>query len=86
MAGVQVQTILMDYATFEEYEQYGAWTDEKGKPLPCAPRRQLPALTPGERDLYQLLTEPAWTRVRRIEQERIPLRVGAERLSALVAK
>jgi Uncharacterized protein conserved in bacteria C-term(DUF2220) len=45
-----------------------------------------PALTPSERDLYQLLTDPAWTRVRRIEQERIPLGVGAERLYALAAK
>ena len=86
IAGIHVQTILMDYATFEEYEQYGAWTGEKGKPVPCSPRRQLPALTPDERDLYQLLTDPAWTRVRRIEQERIPLRLGAERLYALVAK
>lgn len=56
----------MDYATYEEYEQYGAWTDEKGKPVPCSPRRQLPARTPSERDLYQLLTDPAWTRDRRI--------------------
>ena len=86
IAGIHVQTILMDYATFEEYEQYGAWTGEKGKQVPCSPRRQLPALTPDERGLYQLLTDPAWTRVRRIEQERIPLRVGAERLYALVAK
>lgn len=72
----------VDYATYEAYEQYGAWTDDKGKPVPCSPRRQLPALTPGEQHLYQFLIDPEWTRVRRVEQERIPLRVAAARLDA----
>ena len=80
--GIDVDSMLMDYATYEAYEQYGAWTDEKGKPVPCSPRRPLPALTPDEHLLYLHLTDPAWSRVRRVEQERIPLQVAAERLAS----
>jgi hypothetical protein len=76
--------MLMDYATYEAYEQFGAWTDEKGKPIPCSRRRKLPALTPAEKDMYEMLTDPASTRVRRVEQERIPLEVAAEHLRALL--
>jgi hypothetical protein len=81
-AKVNVTTILMDYATYEAYEQYGAWTDDKGKPLPCSPRRNLPLLTAEERYLYLRLTDPAWSRVRRVEQERIPLLVACQHLLA----
>lgn len=80
--GIGVDTMLMDYATYEAYEQYGAWTDEKGKPVPCSPRRPLPALTPDEHLLYLHLTDPAWDRTRRVEQERIPLPVAAECLAS----
>jgi hypothetical protein len=80
VAGVNASTMLMDYATYEAYEQFGAWTDEKGRPVPCSPRRALPELTPAEHMLYLHLTDPAWARVRRVEQERIPLHVAAERL------
>jgi hypothetical protein len=74
--------MLMDYATYEAYEQYGAWTDEKGRPIACSPRRALPELTSDEHQLYMHLTDPAWIRVRRVEQERIPLHVAAERLAS----
>lgn len=72
----------MDYATYEAYEYYGTWTEDKGKPIPCSPRRHLPALTSAERLLYLHLTDPAWDKVRRVEQERIPLHVAAERLAS----
>jgi hypothetical protein len=85
-AGISVDTMLMDYATYETYERFGAWTDEKGKPIACSRRRKLPALTPAEQHLYQLLTDPSSTRVRRIEQERIPLEVAAEHLGELLKK
>lgn len=85
-ARVNVETMLMDYATYEAYEQFGAWTDEKGKPIPCSRRRKLPALTLAEQDMYQMLTDPSSTRVRRVEQERIPLEVAAEHLDALLRK
>jgi hypothetical protein len=42
-AGVNADTILMDFATYETYEQYGAWADDKGRPVTCTPRRNLPA-------------------------------------------
>jgi len=81
-AGVNASTMLMDYATYEAYEQYGAWTDEKGRPVPCSPRRTLPELTPKEHLLYLQLTDPTWARVRRVEQERIPLHAAAECLAS----
>jgi hypothetical protein len=80
--GIDVETMLMDYDTYEAYEHYGAWTDERGRPVPCSPRRPLPALTQDEHSLYLHLTDPAWDRVRRVEQERIPLHVAAERLAS----
>lgn len=76
-AGVRVQSMLMDTGAFESYEQFGTWTDARGVTLPAAPRRHLPHLTDAERALYEQLTDPAWTRVRRVEQERIPLSVAA---------
>jgi hypothetical protein len=81
VAGVHATTILMDYTAYETYERYGAWTDDKGKPIPCSPRRSLPALTSEEHQLYLHLTDPAWTRVRRVEQERIPLHVAVAHLA-----
>ena len=86
VAGVNVDTMLMDYTTYEAYEHFGAWTDEKGKPIPCARRRKLPALTPTEQHMYQMLTEPSSKRVRRVEQERIPLEVAAEHFGVLLKK
>jgi hypothetical protein len=86
VAGINADTMLMDHATYEAYEQFGAWTDEKGKPVPCSRRRKLPALTPAEQDIYQMLTDPSYKRVRRVEQERIPLGVATEHLGALLKK
>jgi len=36
----------MDYATYQAYEQYGAWTDDKGKPVPCSPGGSCPCWHP----------------------------------------
>lgn len=79
--GVRARTILMDYAAYETYEQYGARTDEKGRPLPCRPRRNLPLLTPGEELMYLHLTDPDWDRARRVEQERIPFDAALRELA-----
>jgi hypothetical protein len=86
VAGINADTMLMDHATYEAYEQFGAWTDEKGKPVPCSRRRKLPALTPAEQDMYQMLTDPSYKRARRVEQERIPLGVATEHLGSLLKK
>jgi hypothetical protein len=39
-------------------------------------------LTSDEHLLYLHLTDPAWKRVRRVEQERMPLHVAAESLAS----
>ena len=76
LAGIPVQTILMDQNAYDEYEQFGTNTDERGKPLPCRPRKACPTLDQAEREVYENLTTPTWERYRRVEQERIPLDVA----------
>jgi hypothetical protein len=75
-AGLAVQTILMDLPTFEEYERFGTSTDARGNPIGMPVRQNLIRLTDSERAVYDKLTAPEWTRVRRVEQERIPLEVA----------
>lgn len=72
-AGVHAASMLMDMATFEAYEQFGTNVDRRGNRIPPGSRRDLPHLTDAERAMYHALTDPAWTRHRRLEQERIPL-------------
>jgi hypothetical protein len=83
--GIQTRTILMDRPTYTEYERFGAWTDERGNPIKCSPRKALTCLTSAEQDLYLDLTDPGWTRVRRVEQERVPLEVAVTLLTELVS-
>lgn len=72
-AGLAVHSMLMDIDTYERYEAFGSWTDQAGRQLGPSPAKALPWLTDNERELYRSITDPAWTRVRRIEQERISL-------------
>jgi hypothetical protein len=76
--GLPVTTILMDSDAYTAYERYGAWTDDRGNPIPYSPRKDLNHLTPAERAVYDALTDPTWPRTRRIEQERIPLEVALQ--------
>ncbi len=85
-AGLPVVSILMDVATYEVYEAFGTWTDPKGVALTAAPRRQLPHLTGAELELYERLIDPGWRRVRRVEQEKIPLDVARSALDATVSE
>lgn len=78
--GVPAASMLMDRATFEQYERFGTSLDRRGAALGPSQWRDLPHLTAEERAMYDALTNPAWTRRRRIEQERIPL---ADALAAL---
>ena len=78
--GVPAVSMLMDLVTFERYERYGTSLDRRGTPLGPGTRRDLPHLDAAERAMYHALTDPAWKRHRRIEQERIPL---ADALAAL---
>lgn len=84
-AGLDVHTIFMDLPSFEAYERFGATADAHGDPLGLPQRKSLPLLTGPERELYTHLTDPNWTRVRRVEQERIPLGVAAEAVLGLVS-
>jgi hypothetical protein len=72
-AGLPVRTVLTDLPTYDAYECFGTTTDARGKPLKASPGKNLPLLTTEEKALYERLTDPGWNRVRRIEQERIPL-------------
>jgi len=81
-SGVPATSILMDEPTYEHYEHYGTFVDHRGRPIPCAARKALPELADHERDIYHKLTDPEWTRVRRIEQEKIALTDGLARVLA----
>ncbi len=84
-AGLPVTGVLMDLATYERYEQFGTSTDARGNPLTAAACRLLGHLTDAEQELYECLTDPSWTRYRRVEQERIPLSVAADAVQAQLA-
>lgn len=71
--GLPVTSVLMDLPTYQSYERYGTSTDARGRLIPPGNRRPLPHLTSDERQLYDHLTDPAWTHYRRVEQEKIPL-------------
>ena len=66
--------MLMDLVTFGRYERFGTSLDSHGTPLGPGTRRDLPYLDAAERAMYYALTDPAWKRYRRIEQERVPLK------------
>jgi hypothetical protein len=72
-AGVPATSMLMDMATFERYEQFATSLDRNGTLLGPGNRRSLPHLTIDERAVYEALSDAAWQRHRRLEQERIPL-------------
>lgn len=72
----------MDEATYVRYEQFGTFVDSRGRPIPCSPRKTLTELAVHELAVYHQLTDPEWTRVRRIEQEKIPLADGLAAVSA----
>jgi hypothetical protein len=84
-SGVPVSTILMDLDAFHTYERFGSSTDARGNPLAVSARKNLGWLTGPERALYKQLTDPDWARVRRVEQERIPLMVALAAVTADMA-
>lgn len=81
--GVPAVSMLMDPATYERYERFGTSLDRRGNPLGPGTRRDLPHLEIAERSMYHALTDPAWKKYRRIEQERIPLMDALDALRAL---
>jgi hypothetical protein len=79
---VPVTSILMDPHTYDTYEVYGTNTDHNGILLKPGSPKPLPHLTPDERSVYNRLVDPALRSHRRIEQERIPLQVALDTLTA----
>ena len=81
--GLDVQSILMDAATFRAFERFGTMVDMRGRSLQPKPdAKPLPGLTAAENALYLELCSPDHTGPRRIEQERIPLVLARDRCLA----
>lgn len=76
--GIPAEAILMDEETLRRYAPYASPTYPDGSPLPQTPQAPTPFLSPDERRLLDKITDPTWNGPRRIEQERIPLRVAHE--------
>lgn len=81
--GHQVDTILMDVATYDAFSQYGTNLDPTGKTLASRDPNPPQLLTEEETKLYRRLTDPAFTGHRRVEQERIPLAAAVDRLLSI---
>ena len=78
--GLDVQSLLMDGATYNRFRRFGTYVDKKGKEIgPQPDARPLPHLSEDENSVYLQLCSPGFDGPRRIEQERIPLEV-AQRL------
>jgi hypothetical protein len=82
--GLAVRSILMDVLTYDTYAEFGTDYDVRGNLIKPSARRQLAKLTDLERELYDRLTDPAWTGYRRIEQERIPLAIALSAVLAMI--
>ena len=85
-AGVPARSMLMNAEVFARWERFGTNVDKRGRPLTARPVRQVPHLSGEERALYEDLLDPLWRRVRRVEQERIPLAVACAAARAVVAQ
>jgi len=85
-AGVPARSILMDMAAFDRWERYGTDVDKRGTVLRRRDAREVPHLTEDEHELYFSLVSSAWSRARRIEQERIPLMVARDEVLAAAAE
>lgn len=75
-AGVHAASILMDPASYAQWERFGTNLDRHGKPLQPRPPATVAQLTAAERTLYDHLVSPSCPGHRRVEQERIPLAVA----------
>ncbi|MFD2840562.1 Wadjet anti-phage system protein JetD domain-containing protein [Populibacterium corticicola] len=68
-----IDTMLMDVATYDEFERYGTNHDKHGKLIIASDPRPVEQLRADEKNLYLRLLRPQLSGHRRIEQERIPL-------------
>ncbi|MBC7290569.1 MAG: hypothetical protein H5T83_04425 [Actinotalea sp.] len=70
--GRTVHSLLMDAAALQRYEHLGGDHDRRGRPISPSSAR-LRHLTPSETQAYHAIATRGAVRVRRIEQERIPV-------------
>lgn len=84
-AGVPARSVLMDRAAYARWERYGTNSDSQGVAIRSRDQRAVPNLTAAELELYRDLTGADWARVRRIEQERVPLPVAAAEIQGVIA-
>ena len=82
--GVPATSLFMSLPAYEEWERYGTNVDARNRPLRARAPRPVPFLTTAEEALYRCLTAENWTRYRRVEQERIPLKVAVAAVRRIV--
>lgn len=70
--GRSVHSLLMDAPALQRYEHLGGDHDRRGRPIPPS-SATLRHLTPSETQAYHAIATRGAVRVRRIEQERIPV-------------
>lgn len=68
-----VDSILMDLATYEAYKRFGTNLDQRGNQISASSPKPVERLRADERELYLRLLDEEHTEHRRVEQERIPL-------------
>jgi hypothetical protein len=78
-----IDSILMDLATYEAYEEFGTGLDQHGRSLQSGDPRPVGRLHDDERAVYLRVLDAEHTGHRRIEQERIPLDRALEAVDAV---
>ena len=68
-----IDSILMDPATYAAYEQFGTDLDQHGKPIAAGDPKPVDRLRADELAMYERLIDAQHMGHRRIEQERIPM-------------
>ncbi len=81
-----LDSILMDSVTYEEFELFGTNHDQNGRDLVVGAPRVVDRLRADELAVYQRLLDPKHTGHRRIEQERIPLATALAEVERVVGQ
>ncbi len=86
-SGLDVQSLLMDEATYRRFERFGTHVDKRGHAIqPFLQACELSGLHADENTLYLQLCAEDLTGPRRIEQERIPLDLAQRTAQAALSK
>lgn len=81
-----LDSILMDIATYKEFEPFGTNHDQNGRDLVVGAPRVVDRLRTTELEVYLCLLHPEHSGNRRIEQERIPLTRALSEVERLVSR